>query len=172
MFENNLNKGLLLDRDGVINEEAGYIWKRELFQFREGVLDLIRVATNLSYKIIVITNQGGIAKNLYTHTQLADLHTYMRKKIAQAGGRVDKIFYCPHHPEFGMCLCRKPQTLFFERAIAQFNLCSSNTWMVGDKARDLMPAQWLGIKTALVAQDDFKADLTLNHPGELIPFLN
>ncbi|MCZ2356332.1 MAG: HAD-IIIA family hydrolase [Bacteroidia bacterium] len=167
-----MNKGLLLDRDGVINEESGYIWEKGLFRFREGILDLIRAGVSLGYKIVVITNQGGIAKGLYTHEHVAALHAYMCNHIGQSGGRIDHIFYCPHHPDVEKCLCRKPQTLFFERAVAQYDLQKTNTWMLGDKARDLMPAQWIGLKTALVAEDDFHADLVLNHPGELIPYLN
>jgi D-glycero-D-manno-heptose 1,7-bisphosphate phosphatase len=149
-----VNKALFLDRDGVINEEVGYIYNIEKFQFKPGIVELISMANCLDYKVIVITNQGGISKGLYTQQDLQKIHDFMLARLEGFGAFVDKIYYCPHHPDQTRCLCRKPEKLFFERAIHSFHIDPKLSFMLGDKQHDLTPAKLLGITTVLVGVQD------------------
>lgn len=168
-----MNKGLFLDRDGVINEEVGYIYSLEKFQFKPGIVELISMANWLEYKVIVITNQGGISKGLYSHTDLQIIHDFMTSRLEAFGAKIDHIYYCPHHPEQTRCLCRKPEKLFFERAIHLFNLDPKNSFMLGDKQHDLTPAKLLGINTVLVGVQDpmYSADYYFPEISDILSIL-
>ncbi len=149
-----MNKGLFLDRDGVINEEVGYVTSLDKFCFKPGIVELISMANWLDYKVIVITNQGGISKGLYSHKQLQIIHEFMLNRLIVFDAKIDQIYYCPHHPDQSRCLCRKPGKLLFERAIHQFNIDPKLSFMLGDKQHDLTPAKLLGITTVLVGVQD------------------
>jgi D-glycero-D-manno-heptose 1,7-bisphosphate phosphatase len=153
---------LLLDRDGVINRERGaYTWRREDFEWLPGVADLICWARERGWGVALITNQGGIARGLYTHSQLQELHRWMADSLAAEGAVIDHVLYCPHHHDFDtQCLCRKPQKLLFERALALLGLPPNPLAsglgygqlgvMLGDTARDVLPASALGLRTVQI----------------------
>ncbi len=168
-----MNKALFLDRDGVINEEVGYITSLEKFQFKPGIVELISVANWLNYKVIVITNQGGISKGLFTHNDLQIVHEFMLNRLEAFGAHIDEIYYCPHHPEQTRCLCRKPESLFFERAINRFNINPKQSFMLGDKQHDLTPARLLGISTVLVGVQDpmYSADYFFPEISDVLSIL-
>lgn len=139
-----------------------------------GILKLTKKAQKEGYKIIIVTNQSGIARGLYTHKDVEILHAHMRKLFDEAGIGIDQVFYCPHHPDFnGKCFCRKPGSLLLERAAAAFRVDTAQSFMLGDKARDLMAGQKVGCKTVWVGEKDadFEADYRITYPDELIPFL-
>jgi D-glycero-D-manno-heptose 1,7-bisphosphate phosphatase len=95
----NFSKALILDRDGVINRDRGtYTWKREDWTWMPGIFDLVRSATEKEYGIAVVTNQAGIARGRYTHTDVNKLHQYMQQAFEEAGGRIDSILFCRHYP--------------------------------------------------------------------------
>lgn len=142
--------GLLLDRDGVVNHEQGYIWEPSQLQVMPQALQLMRQAQELGYRVAIITNQGGIDKGLYASAAVGSLHGLITHALHRAGVAQPLVLYCPHHPHQGACLCRKPAHLMLERAVALLELDPARTWMVGDRSRDLLPAQRLGLKTALV----------------------
>jgi D-glycero-D-manno-heptose 1,7-bisphosphate phosphatase len=146
----NENGGLFLDRDGIINEEMGYVWKVEDFRFRKGIFDLAKWAKSRQMPIIVITNQGGIAKGIYQLDKVQHLHAWMQAEFTAHGAPLTEILFCPHHPEINACLCRKPHTLLFERGLAKHRLKATHSIMLGDQQRDLLPAMQLGIKAVYV----------------------
>ncbi len=148
------NKVLFLDRDGVINTESGYIWESKNFVFMPFLFDLLQKATHNNFKIVIVTNQGGIEKGLYSHQQVADLHNFMLLEFAKNDIKIEYIFYCPHHNNFSSCLCRKPNSLLFERAAALLDADLSQSWMLGDKNRDIIPTQKMGIRSILVGNSD------------------
>ena len=141
-------KCVFLDRDGVINEDnPNYVYKPESFQLIRGVPEAIEAIKAAGYLIIVATNQSGIAKGIYTRKDMRACHRLMQEQL---GHRIDYIYYAPFHESVSKSLSRKPGSLMFERAIARFDIDPFNSWMVGDKARDIIPAQKLGIKTIQV----------------------
>ena len=138
------NKFILLDRDGVINVEKNYLHKIEDFEYEKNVISGLLKLKNLGYKFAVITNQAGIAKGFYSEEDLQ-----------KNGIKIEKSYFCPHHPDgIGKykknCECRKPNTKNFELAIKEFEIDEKNSFMIGDRVTDLIPAQKLGMKTALV----------------------
>ncbi|XOV91970.1 MAG: D-glycero-alpha-D-manno-heptose-1,7-bisphosphate 7-phosphatase [Bacteroidota bacterium] len=142
------NKCVFLDRDGVINEDnPDYVYKPESFHLISGVVDAVTKLKGAGYLIIVVTNQSGIAKGLYTREEMDACHELMQKEL---GHQVDYIYYAPFHESISNSLSRKPGSLMFERAIARFDIDPKNSWMIGDKARDIVPAKKLGIRTIQV----------------------
>lgn len=139
---------LFLDRDGVINVERGrHIGTIADFEFMPGALELCFSAQTAGWEIIIITNQSAIAKGLFTLEQIEAVNAFMTQTFLDAGIKITELFCCPHHPDISRCFCRKPGTLFFERAIARFGVDATASWMLGDRARDLIPAKSLGIRT-------------------------
>lgn len=139
-------KALFLDRDGVINKEKNYLYKIEDFEFIDGIFELCAFYQNLGYKIIVVTNQSGIARGFYTKKQFEDLSAWMLEEFEKKGLHVSRVYYCPHHPEIsGACRCRKPEIGMFLDAQAEFDIDLANSVMVGDNERDIQAAQKAGI---------------------------
>jgi len=144
-------KALFLDRDGVINHDPGdYTMKPEEFIILPTVMEALVMAQSKGYTIIVITNQGGIAKGLYTHETVDVLHQMLHNTCQEWGVEIKRIFYSPHHPEFGNSLTRKPERLLMERALARYNLDASKSVMIGDRERDVQCAQLVGVRGVLI----------------------
>lgn len=142
---------LFLDRDGVINRERGaHTWRLEEFELLPGVAEAVRSARAAGLLVIVVTNQSGIALGLYGHADVERLHAYLHRQLARQGAQLDAVYYCPHHPEQGRCLCRKPGALLVERAVARFGIDPSRSLMVGDRQRDVEAANAAGVRGVLV----------------------
>ena len=143
---------VLLDRDGVINEDRdNYVYLPSHFKILPGVVEAIHALDDADYGIIVVTNQAGIAKGLYTREDVYRLH----RRFQQAcDGLILHFYYSPWHPVQTESLSRKPGTLMFEKAIAKFNIDPASSWMVGDRDRDLLPAKKLGLNTIQVKVED------------------
>lgn len=144
---------LFLDRDGVINRRTpgDYIRRPEDFVFESGVLQALSVLNQHFGRIVVVTNQAGIGKGLMTEADLAAVHRFMLAGIEQAGGRVDRVYYCPHRAEMN-CGCRKPAVGMALQAQADFpDIRFEQAWMVGDSLSDMQFGQALGMKTILIA---------------------
>lgn len=142
---------ILLDRDGVINHDPGdYTTCLEEFHILPTVLDTLRRWHQAGFKLIVITNQGGIAKGLYTHGDVARIHDHLRSAAVGHGAPLADILYSPHHPDFGRSLSRKPGSLLVERAIARHGLRPDRCWMFGDKARDIECAWGAGVRQGVL----------------------
>jgi len=138
---------LFLDRDGVINHDPGdYTASLAEFALLPTFLPALKVAVDFGYAVVVITNQGGIAKGLYTHEAVRTIHRHLSEVCAAQHTPLTGIFYSPHHPEAGASLSRKPGSLMIERALARFSLDASRSWMIGDKARDLEAAAGAGVR--------------------------
>jgi len=153
-----MNKCIFLDRDGVINVDCvDYTYKVEEFKIIDGVVEALQRFKKDGYLLIVITNQSGIAKGIYGHEDVAQCHDYFQK---ECGSLIDEFYYCPYHQSVTESLTRKPETLMFEKAIAKYNISIPDSWMIGDKERDLIPAHKLGLKTILISdkEEPIKAD--------------
>ena len=152
-------KAIFLDRDGVINQERGdYTWKIEDWKFTVDIISFLQKTSKMGFKHIVITNQGGIAKGLYTHQDVKALHRYMQSELEKNGIEMLDVFYSPYHSDFSESLSRKPESLMFEKAIYIYGINVSTSVMIGDSQRDIVAAEKVGLKA-------FKVDANgpLNH---------
>ncbi|RED99406.1 D-alpha,beta-D-heptose 1,7-bisphosphate phosphatase [Marinoscillum furvescens DSM 4134] len=147
-----------MDRDGVINKDyVDYAYTLDRFQILPGVKEAVTQLKKAGYLCVVITNQSGIAKGIYTRAQMEECHQYMQQELNH---QIDRIYYAPWHPDHSESLSRKPGTLMFERAIARFDIDVNKSWMIGDKKRDLIPALKVGLHTAQVGGlDDGLAEI-------------
>jgi len=142
-----MSQAIFLDRDGVINFERGdYTFRIEDFSFVDGIIDACIEWTNKGYPIIIITNQGGIAKKRYGHKNVAVLHQHIIDQLSESGVSITDVYYCPHHSEIESCYCRKPKPLMIERALHQHNLKSENCVIIGDSDRDIDAANQAGVQ--------------------------
>jgi len=133
-----MNKAVFLDRDGVINRDiSDYTYRLEDFKILEGVIEAMKIFRDKGYKMIVITNQGGIGKKLYTHKDVHILHDHLIKILAAENIHLDEIYYCPHHPVSSNCLCRKPGSIMIEKALARFEIDPKQSYFIGDMDRDV-----------------------------------
>lgn len=144
-----MNKCVFLDRDGVLNvDRTDYVYRVEDFIIPDGVVEGLRRLKEAGYMLIVITNQAGIAKGLYTRDDVMRCHTYLQE---QCGNLIDDIYFSPHHPDFDTrSLTRKPESLLLEKAIAKYNIDVDNSWMIGDALRDMLAGRRVGVRTVHV----------------------
>lgn len=143
-----MNKAVLLDRDGVINRERGeYTYRISDLEINPGVVEALRIFQDKGYKLIVITNQGGIAKGLYSKEEMEMLNRYLTHTLAKEGIELLDIFYCPHHPSYGNCICRKPDSQLLEKAIARYGLDAGRSYFIGDTERDIQAGAKAGVRT-------------------------
>lgn len=149
-----MNKAIFLDRDGVVNVDRGdYTFRIEDFEFVPGIFDDCQKLIQKGYHLIVITNQAGIAKGLYTHQQVDELHHFMTRQFADKGVPLLEVYYCPHHESYSRCLCRKPGSLLLEKALARFELDAASSYFIGDRERDIEAGNNAGVKGILVKEN-------------------
>ncbi len=145
-------KTVLLDRDGVINKnppDNGYVCNWKDFAFLPNSQKAIKKLTDHGYEIYIVTNQAGIGRGIFSEQQLADVHRQMLVEIEKFGGKIKKIYYCPHHPNDN-CNCRKPKPGMLMRASHEYNFNLSETFFIGDSISDIQAAQSAGVSPILV----------------------
>lgn len=147
-----MTKCVFLDRDGVINKDyVDYVFSEEKLEILPEVAEALKELKEAGYLLIIVTNQSGIAKKIYTSDQMHECHRLIQERCDNV---IDYIYFAPGHPTVSESLSRKPGTLMFERAQARFDIDMANSWMVGDKDRDLIPAKKMGLRTIQVDYDD------------------
>ena len=145
------NLAVFLDRDGVINVDYGYVSRSSDFDFIPGVTEGLRLFQDHGYKLIVITNQSGIARGLYTSEDYFRLTEYYCTYLRTHGVIIDGVYHCPHHPRYTSsigsqkCDCRKPQPGLIYKASIEHNINLSRSLMIGDKPSDVLAAYHAGI---------------------------
>ena len=143
-------KLVILDRDGTINEDSDhYIKSPAEWRPIEGSLEAIARLTQAGYRIVVATNQSGIARGLFDTATLIAIHDTLQRAAWQAGGRIDAFFFCPHAAD-SACKCRKPEPGMLLEVARRFNIALQNTYMVGDALRDVQAAAAAGARPVLV----------------------
>ncbi|UCX04200.1 D-glycero-beta-D-manno-heptose 1,7-bisphosphate 7-phosphatase [Shewanella glacialimarina] len=159
-----MNKAVFLDRDGVINKDHGYVYQTDDFEYIEGVFDACLALKKMGYKLVVVTNQSGIARGMYSEDDFHFLTEWMDWNFADKGIELDGIYYCPHHPEKGLgeykqdCDCRKPKPGMMLEAAKFLKLDLANSIMVGDKADDIRAAKAAGIGHSILVRSGKKVD--------------
>ena len=149
-------RALFLDRDGVINEEASYLWRREEVRFVPGIFSLCRTAQSLNYKLVVVTNQAGISRGMYTEDEFHTLMDWMRSEFAREQVTLDAVYFAPWHPEHGIGHYRrdhedrKPGTGMLRRAAADLGISLAHSVLVGDRCTDIAAANAANLRQAFL----------------------
>lgn len=143
-------KALFLDRDGIVNHDPGdYTKNISEFHILPDIFESIKVANQKGYIVVIITNQAGLAKGLYQAADLSEIHNYLLQKAKEFGAEIQDIFYSPYHDDYGMSLSRKPNSQLLEKAIHLYRIDAKNSFMIGDKMRDVEAAEKVGVKGIL-----------------------
>ncbi len=144
-----------LDRDGVLNKDLGYVCTPERFQLTDGAPEAIRRLNEQGYRVVVVTNQSGIARGYYSQQEFERFMEWVVARLAKSGARLDAYYYCPHHPTEGIgplktvCRCRKPQPGMLEQALRDFPTRVEASFLIGDRANDLVAAERAGLRGIL-----------------------
>jgi D-glycero-D-manno-heptose 1,7-bisphosphate phosphatase len=158
-------RALFLDRDGVINVNHGYVHSRFNFEFVEGIFDLVRCARSFGYRIVVVTNQSGIARGYYSEEQFCELTSWMCGQFERRGARVDKVYYSPYHPTEGLGKyllredTRKPGPGMLLRAQRELGLSLRQSILIGDQPSDVKAGIAAGVGVNLFYSDESPAAL-------------
>ena len=145
-------KAIFLDRDGVLNVERGeYTYRPADFELEKGVPEALKLLKKAGFKLIIITNQGGIAKGIYPKEAVLACHEKLQQTC---GNMLDALYFAPSHPSVSESLSRKPDSLMLEKAMARFNIAPQNSWLIGDRKRDLESATKVGVKSILVGEEE------------------
>ena len=136
-----MKRAAFLDRDGVINEDLGYVHKIKDFRFATCIFELCRNLANAGYLIIVITNQAGIGKKMYSVEDFLDLNLWMVSRFLTENIPIAKVYYCPHDPLSTRCKCRKPSPYYVYEAQREFDLKLDDCMIIGDKETDVLACQ-------------------------------
>lgn len=141
---------IILDRDGVINiNSAEYIKTPDEWRAIPGALDAIAQLNRAGFKILIATNQSGVARGYYDIDTLDAIHEKMMNELASVGGYIEEIFFCPHHPDEA-CECRKPNPGMLQQIAAKYPIIFTETYFIGDSYVDFKAAQAVGCKPLLV----------------------
>lgn len=141
---------VILDRDGVINvDSADYIKSADEWRPLPGSIDAIAMMCHKGYAVYVATNQAGLARGLFSSTDLQQMHEKLRDLVVSAGGKIEGIFFCPHHPD-DRCRCRKPNPGLLEQIAKSADTSLTNQPFVGDSLKDIQAAIAIGAKPVLV----------------------
>ena|SRR3989344_717311 len=169
-------KFLILDRDGTINKDTGYVYRIEDLVILPGVIEGLKKFRDAGWKLVVVTNQAGIARGLYTLNDLHRFHRHLRGVLGEQGIDIEAFCYCPHHPDItGDCACRKPKTRLVKWASRRFDFDPGYAIYIGDKDSDIQLGQNFGGITVLIENNqyvnvvvpNFKAK-NLDHAFELL----
>jgi D-glycero-D-manno-heptose 1,7-bisphosphate phosphatase len=146
-----LNKALFLDRDGVINIDHGYVHKKENFNFIDGIFDLVKMANKHHFKVIVVTNQAGIARGLYSEDDFNVLTEWMISEFNKNNAYIDKVYFSPYHPTEGRGsykqdhISRKPKPGMLLNSKEDFDIDFSRSMLIGDKYSDMQSGMSVGM---------------------------
>ena len=165
-----MNRAVFLDRDGTVNEEVGYLKDLDRLRLIPGAAAAIRRLNEAGLKVVLITNQSGVARGYFSETFVHQAHELLKEMLDREGARLDGIYYCPHHPTAGdssytmSCDCRKPGTGLIDRAARDLAIDIKSSFMVGDKWSDIELAHRAGTRAILV-----RTGFAPDDPGNLRP---
>jgi len=146
-------KAIFLDRDGIINDDSGYVSKIEDFKFTKGIFKTLLALQDKGYLLIIVTNQSGIARGYYSEEAYMNLTLYMVEEFKKRGITIASVYHCPHGPDDD-CKCRKPRAGMLKAAQKQFRVQMKDSWMIGDKESDMLAAKSAGIKQRLLVSKE------------------
>ncbi len=150
------NRAVFLDRDGTINVEREFLHRSEEFHFIPGAAQAIKLLKDAGFRVIVVTNQSGIARGYFDEAAVNRLHRYIDGELSRFGAAIDAYYFCPHHPEYSSddkgkaCGCRKPLPGMLLQAAADFSLDLPASFIIGDKLADVQAGLNAGCQPILV----------------------
>ncbi|MCB0736585.1 MAG: HAD-IIIA family hydrolase [Bacteroidetes bacterium] len=153
-YEPSAQSSFLRQRWCVNIDPGDYTYKVEKVDMVEGIVEALRELKKRGYEFIVITNQGGIAKGLYSYDDVKAVNKAITSFLGDRGIAILDIYYCPHHTDYGKCLCRKPDSLLLEKAAARYGVDKSKSYFVGDKQRDIDAGEKAGIEGVLIGVNE------------------
>jgi D-glycero-D-manno-heptose 1,7-bisphosphate phosphatase len=144
---------IFLDRDGTINVEKRYLNKRSDWEWEDGAIQALSSLKSAGFRLIIVSNQAGIARGYYTINEVNTLHSVINEELRAHNCAIDAFVYCPHHPEFpesGECDCRKPSPKMITTAASKLNIDLKGSWMIGDKNIDVQAGVAAGVQSILI----------------------
>ena len=163
------NKYIILDRDGTINVDYGYVHDIKKINFIDGAIEGLNKLKNAGFRFIIVTNQSGIGRGYFTLKDYDIFNSVFLEKLSNFGINIDKVYTCPHIEEDN-CECRKPKLKMFNEAINDFNVDTSNSYVIGDKLRDISISDESDIKGIIVGNtfENRKCFASLKEAAEYI----
>jgi D,D-heptose 1,7-bisphosphate phosphatase len=159
-----------LDRDGTLNEDAGYVHQPEEFHWLPGAQESIRLLNDAGYLVFVVTNQAGVGRGYYTEADVERLHGWMNGQLRSQGAHIDAFYFCPHHPESGIgayrqtCTCRKPEPGLISKAASDWGIDLARSVGLGDKESDAAACRRAGVGYMVRSLDELRAFVG-DHPA-------
>lgn len=147
-----MTKAVFFDRDGVLNVDKNYLYKKEDFVWQPQARETIAMLRKMGYFVAVVTNQSGVARGMYTENDVKLLHDFMQAQLSELNTAIDAFYYCPHLPDANVseyaidCECRKPKPGMIVKAIAEHKLMREGSFLIGDKKRDVDAAIAAGVE--------------------------
>jgi len=154
-------KTIFLDRDGVINKDINYLHKIDDFEFIDGIFDVCLYFQSLGYKIIIITNQSGISRGYYSHSDYQKVTQWMLDQFKYKNINILDVFHCPHGPD-STCDCRKPKPGMFLKAKDKHNTDMEKSWLIGDNEIDVIAANEAGIENTILVRSGHRIDESIS----------
>jgi len=147
------NKAVFLDRDGVINKKrVDYVKSVNEFVFLPNVFKAIKTLNDKGFLIIIVTNQSAVNRGIISEKELEMIHNFMLKKFKDSDCNISEVYVCPHRPDEN-CECRKPKTALLQKAIKDFQINVSDSWLIGDGITDIQAAKKVGLKSIMIPKD-------------------
>jgi D-glycero-D-manno-heptose 1,7-bisphosphate phosphatase len=171
-----MRRGLILDRDGVVNQDIGFLSRIADCRFVDGIFDLVRAFRERGFAIVIATNQSGIGRGLFSEADFTELMAWMEGEFARHGAQIDRIYHCPDHPTEGVGRYRrdsdwrKPGPGMFLQAAADLSLDLARSWTIGDKERDVAAGRNAGVGT-LIRLDEAASVSRLDGGVRVVPSL-
>lgn len=162
-MEARINRAVFIDRDGTIARDVPYCSRPEDFELLPNVAEGIRLFNKHGFKVVVVTNQSGIARGYFTEETLAKIHDKMRKELARYGAHIDAIYYCPHHPD-NNCECRKPKPKMLLQAASDLDINLGQSYVIGDNSMDIEMGKNVGCKTILIGDKSSQREMNKQTP--------
>ncbi|MFH1729254.1 MAG: D-glycero-beta-D-manno-heptose 1,7-bisphosphate 7-phosphatase [Pseudomonadota bacterium] len=175
MIKNNKTKAIFLDKDGTLSEELGYNCSFDKFKLIDGSLEALKLFKKLNYLSFIITNQSGIARAYFREQDFKEFSDNILSSLNDKEELIKKLYYCPHHASMGFgeykldCDCRKPKIGLLEKARFDFNIDLENSYVIGDKASDIMLGKNASCKTILVLTGYGKEDKVKLEAAGIVP---
>jgi len=163
-------RAVLLDRDGTICEEVGYLDHVDRVRVPDRSAEAVRRVNEAGLQAVVVTNQAGVARGYFSESVVHEVHDRIRELLSERGARIDGIYYCPHHPDSGTepyrreCACRKPRPGMLLRAAEEMGIDLASSYMVGDTIKDVEAGHAVGARTVLVLSGYGRDELEQNSP--------
>lgn len=153
-----MNKAVFLDRDGTLAKDVHYCSRPEDFFLLPTVLEGLKLLNEAGFKLIVITNQSGLARGFFNAEALGQIHARMNTLVAASGSHLSAVYFCPHHPD-DKCHCRKPETGMLEQAMREWDIDPARSFFIGDKYLDVEAANRTGCRAVLVPSSEPEIEL-------------